>query len=257
MQKLTIDFLRTCVPALLFLCSFGVSAQQFSALLVIQAATFQHESTFVGIPALRQLAERHDFVLDVKQRSRPLNDTVLEKYDVVIFLNTTGDIFKDHEQAAFERYLQSGKGWVGIHAASDTEYGWPWYVEMVGHMFKIHPKVQTAMLDVHDNDFPGLTSWPKRLMWTDEYYEYLDGTPKEGCNYLLTVDESTYDISAQWGEKKAVGHGDFHPISWYRHYDGGRAWYTNLGHVPGVFTDDHFLTHLYGGIYWAATGKGK
>jgi type 1 glutamine amidotransferase len=93
------------------------------------------------------------------------------------------------------------------------------------------------------------------MMWTDEYYEYKDGKRKPNFNYLLTVDERTYDINAQWGpDNKAVGHGDFHPMSWYHEYDGGRAWYTNLGHVPAVFEDPNFLTHLYGGIYWAAKG---
>ncbi len=256
MRKLTATFLCTCALALF--CSLSLSAQQFRALLVVQTAGWQHESTFNAIPAMEKLAARHDFKLDLKQRAMPINDDMLKNYQVVIFINTTGDIFTDDEQAAFERYLQSGKGWVGVHAASDTEYDWKWYTDMVGHMFKIHPVVQTAMLDVHDNEFPGLTSWPKRLLWTDEYYEYKDGKRKDNFNYLLTVDESTYNINAQWGpDNKAVGHGDFHPVSWYHNYDGGRAWYTNLGHVPAVFEDPNFLTHLYGGIYWAATGKGK
>lgn len=254
MQKLSPNLLRTCALALM--CSCTLSAQQFKALLVVQTAGWQHESTFRAIPALEKMATRHDFQLDLKQRATPVNDDQLKQYDVVIFVNTTGDIFNDDEQAAMERYLQSGRGWVGVHAASDTEYDWKWYTDMVGHMFKIHPPVQTAMLDVHDNTFPGLEDWPKRKMWTDEYYEYLDGTKRPGLNYLITVDESTYDVNAQWGnDKKATGHGDFHPISWYHDYDGGRAWYTNLGHVPAVFEDPAFLQHLYGGLWWAAKGR--
>lgn len=254
MQKLTLNLLRTCALALM--CSFALSAQQFKALLVVQTAGWQHESTFNAIPALEQMAKRHDFKLDLKQRAKPVHDDMLKNYDVVIFVNTTGDIFNDEEQAAMERYIQSGKGWVGVHAASDTEYEWKWYTDMVGHMFKIHPHVQTAMLDVHDNTFPGLEGWPKRKMWTDEYYEFLDGTKRPGFNYLVTVDESTYDWKAQWGaDNIAKGHGDFHPMSWYHNYDGGRAWYTNFGHIPAVFEDPDFLQHLYGGIWWAAKGK--
>ena len=234
----------------------GLHAQQFSALLIVQTAGWQHESTFTAIPAVEALAKRHDFRLDLKQRAMPLTADQLKRYDVVIMINTTGDIFNDAEQKVFEEYIQSGKGWVGVHAASDTEYDWPWYTEMVGHMFHIHPHVQTAMLDVHDTTFPGLERWPKRVMWTDEFYEYIDGTRRPNFNYLITVDESTYDINAQWGpDKKAKGHGDFHPMSWYHNYDGGRAWYTNFGHVPAVFDDPAFLNHLYGGIYWAATGN--
>lgn len=254
MQHRSLNLLCTCVLALLF--TSALAAQQFRALLIVQTAGWQHESSFDAIPALQKLADRHSFRLDLKQKAIPLSDRMLENYDVVIMLNTTGDVFNDDEQAAMERFIQAGKGWVGVHAASDTEYDWKWYTDMVGHMFKIHPVVQTAMLDVHDNTFPGLNTWPKRMMWTDEYYEYKDGTKKDGFNYLLTVDEKTYDWHAKWGpDNEAKGHGDFHPMSWYHDYDGGRAWYTNLGHVPAVFSDVNFLNHLYGGIYWAAKGK--
>ena len=232
-----------------------LSAQQFSALLITETAGWQHESSFDAIPALFKLATRHDFKLELKQKAMRLNDQWLAKYDVIIMINTTGDIFNDAEQAAIEKFIQSGKGWVGVHAASDTEYDWKWYTEMVGHMFKIHPHVQTTMIDIHDNTFPGLSTWPKRRMWTDEWYEYIDGTRKENLNYLITVDESTYSTEAQWGDNKSRGHGDFHPIAWYHDYDGGRAWYTNFGHVPAVFGEKDFLDHLYGGIYWAAKGK--
>ena len=247
------NFLCTCVLALL--CFSTLSAQQFKALLVVQTAGWQHESTFSAIPAMEKMAARHDFKLDLKQRAMPVNEKMLANYDVVIFINTTGDIFSDAEQAAMEKFIQSGKGWVGVHAASDTEYDWKWYTDMVGHMFKIHPHVQTAMVDVHDNTFPGLEGWPKRKMWTDEFYEYLDGSKKDGFNYLVTVDENTYDTEAQWGDNKSRGHGDFHPMSWHHNYDGGRAFYTNFGHVPAVFEDPDFLQHLYGGIWWAAKGK--
>ena len=249
-----IPILCTCGLALLL--TSGLGAQQFKALLVVQTAGWQHESTFDAIPALRALAERHNFQLDLKQRAMPLTQEQLMGHDVLIMLNTTGDIFNDDEQALIETFIQSGKGWVGVHAAADTEYDWKWYTDMVGHLFYIHPPVKTAMLDVLDRSFPGLGAWPERKMWTDEYYEYTDGARKPDFNYLLTVDESTYDINANWGPGKvAKGHGDFHPISWYREYDGGRMFYTNLGHVPAVFRDADFLDHLYGGIYYAAKGK--
>ncbi|OAV44670.1 ThuA domain-containing protein [Lewinella sp. 4G2] len=252
MRFLTLPFL-TCLSVMLL--SGSLSAQQFKALLVVQTNGWQHESTFNAVPALEKLATRHDFQLTLKQKAMPITEDQLSGFDVLIMVNTTGDVFEDSEQAAIEKFIQSGKGWVGVHAAADTEYDWKWYTDMVGHMFYIHPHVQTAMLDVHDNDFPGLSGWPERKMWTDEYYEYLDGSKKPGFNYLLTVDESTYDINANWGPGKvAKGHGDFHPISWYREYDGGRSWYTNLGHVPAVFEDTDFLEHLYGGIFWAAKG---
>lgn len=239
----------------LLLATAALEAQQFKALLVTETAGWHHPSITAGIPALQALARRHEFQLDRQQQAIPLSDRVLENYDVVIFLSTTGDIFTDEEQAAFERFIQSGKGYVGIHAASDTEYEWPWYTRLVGHMFKIHPRNQTAMLEVVDRDFPGLERWPERMLWTDEWYTFQDATV-EGLNYILTVDESTYDAKVKWGENASEGMGDFHPLAWYHEYDGGRAFYTALGHMDDTYQDDFFLQHLYGGIYWAATGRG-
>lgn len=238
---------------LLLLCSCGL-AQQFSVLLVTETAGWHHPSIVAAVPAVQQLARRNSFRLDWQQEGQRITDERLAAFDVLLLINTTGDIFDAEEQGAVERFIQSGKGYVGVHAASDTEYGWPWYTEMLGHMFKIHPHEQTAMLDVHDNAFPGLTGWPSRLMWTDEYYEFHTGERRPGFNYLITVDESTYDTRAKWGDNVARGHGDFHPVSWYREYDGGRMFYTSLGHIPGVFSEPYFLDHLMGGLYYAARG---
>ncbi|MBB4079543.1 hypothetical protein GGR28_002168 [Lewinella aquimaris] len=247
----------TPLLSLLFcaLLSGGLSAQQFRALLITETAGWHHPSITAGIPALQALAKRHDFVLDRQQDAIPLSDKGLENYDVIIMLSTTGDIFTDEEQAAFERFIQSGKGYVGIHAASDTEYDWPWYTQLVGHMFHVHPQNQTAMFDVVDANFPGLERWPARLLWTDEIYDFSPATVDD-LNYLITVDEQTYDPQVDWGTKKSDGMGDFHPIAWYHDFDGGRAFYTALGHIDDTYKDDLFLQHIYGGIYWAATGKG-
>src|SRR5690606_34456664 len=153
------------------------------------------------------------------------SDEGLRNYDVIIFLNTTGDILNDNQQKAFEKFIQSGKGFVGIHSASDTEYEWEWYTKMVGRMFHIHPAIQTAKLKVEDSNFPGLERMPKERWWTDEWYEFGEEKTK-GLNYIISVDETTFDPKAQWGPKKGEGMGDFHPVAWYHHYDGGRAFYT-------------------------------
>ena len=243
---------------LLLFTALGTSAraQQFRALLITETAGWHHPSIVDGVQALKQMATRHEFALDRQQDAMPINDDVLKNYQVVIFLSTTGDIFNDDEQAAFERYIQGGGGYVGIHAASDTEYEWEWYTKLVGHMFYIHPSVQSAMLRTETRDFPGMEQWPDRLLFTDEWYEFLPGGG-EGLNYLITIDEKSYDFMANWGpDKVAKGMGERHPISWYHDYDGGRAFYTAMGHNPGAYEEDLFLKHLYGGIYWSATGRG-
>lgn len=243
------------VPMLL-LFSFTVMSQpkQFKALLVTTTRGWHHQALHYGVVALNSLAEKSEFDLTLLQDPNSITDKNLTQYHVIIFLHTTGDIFDSAQQRVMERFIRSGKGFVGIHSASDTEYNWEWYTQLVGRMFTIHPATQTAKLKVVDPQFPGLQGFADGRLWTDEWYEF---TPEKvkGLNYVLAVDETTYDVKAQWGEKKAVGMGAFHPIAWYHNFDGGRSFYTALGHVPANFSDASFLEHIYAGIRWAATGK--
>jgi hypothetical protein len=233
-------------------------AEQFKALLFSKTAGWHHESINAGVIAIRQLGQLHDFdVFWTEDAGRVFNDKELAKYKVVIFLCTTGDVLNPEQQAVFERYIKAGGGFVGIHSASDTEYDWPWYRKMVGYMFHIHPAVQTAAMKVLDYNFPGMDRYAKRFLATEEWYEF--GPPESTPNplrFLLAVDEKTYKPHAKWGPKEGKGMGDFHPVSWYQEYDGGRSFYTAMGHLPATYTDASFMHHVYGGIYWAATGNG-
>jgi hypothetical protein len=252
------NLVSTLAVLFLLLCAHqGMSQRggQFRALLFTKTAGFHHESIHEGVAAIRALADKHVFSVNWQENAGIFNDRALENFDVVIFLNTTGDVLNDEQQAAFEKFIQSGKGYVGIHSASDTEYEWEWYTKMVGHMFKIHPQIQTAKLKITNRNFPGLELMPDEFLWTDEWYEYQPATT-DGLNYIITIDESSYDPKVKWGDNVGEGMGELHPMAWYHEYDGGRAFYTGLGHVPAVYQDPMFLTHLYGGIYWAAKGKG-
>lgn len=243
--------------ALLSLASASTAlAEQFKVLLFSRTMGWHHDSINAGVTAIQNLGKLHDFdVFWTEDPNRVINDKELAKYKVVIFLLTTGDIFNAEQQAAFERYIKAGGGFVGIHSATDTEYEWEWYTKLVGYSFHIHPAVQTATLKVENADFPGMDRFAKRFLWTDEWYEF--GAPKsDKLKLLLTVDEGTYKPEANWGAKSGKGMGSPHPISWFQEYDGGRAFYTALGHIPASYNDANFLHHIYGGIYWAATGKG-
>ena len=215
-----------CVSLFFF---FTISAQkQFKALLVTTTKGWHHESLHYGVVAIKELAVRNFFEVVLFEDPNSFNDKFLEQFQVVIFLNTTGDIFDSTQQKVMERFIQSGKGFVGIHSASDTEYDWDWYTKLVGRMFHIHPTIQTAKLKIFDDKFPGLQGFS---------------------------DGSTYNPKADWGAKKGQGMGQMHPVAWYHMYDGGRSFYTALGHMPTDFSDPAFLNHLYAGIFWAATGK--
>jgi len=254
------------LASFLFQSATLTAQKQFKALLITETAGWHHESIPNGITAIENLADRHNFDLKLQQEAIPITDEGLKDIDVVIFLSTTADIFDENEQQAFGRFIRSGKGYVGIHAAADTEYDWAWYTQLVGRMFHIHPAQQTAVLTIENHNFPGLEHFPDRLLWTDEWYEFgEEKTP--GLKYLVAVDENTYDPVVTWKgrdrdsngntiDRVGKGMGDFHPISWYHEFDGGRAFYTALGHIKKVYENQWFLDHLYGGIYYAATGKG-
>jgi type 1 glutamine amidotransferase len=248
---------RLFIAILVAQACIGLAAnaqKQFKALIVTTTNGWHHESLHAGVIALKDLATRNSFDAVLFEDPNSFNDKFLEQFQVVIFLNTTGDIFKPEQQKALEKFIQSGKGFVGIHSASDTEYDWEWYTKLVGRMFHIHPAVQTAKMQVLDSKFPGLQGFENGRLWTDEWYEF-SANKTTGLHDVLAVDESTYSPKADWGAKKGQGMGKVHPISWYHDFEGGRSFYTALGHLPTNFSNDAFLNHLYAGILWAATGK--
>jgi type 1 glutamine amidotransferase len=244
--------LALCLVALLPLAR----AEQFKVLVFSKTGGWHHESIPAGVEAIRKLGALHDFgVMWTEDAGRVMNDRELAKYKAVVFLLTTGDLLNDEQKAAFQRYIRTGGGFVGVHSAEDTEKGWAWYMKLVGRMFKAHPATQTATLVVNDRNFPGMDRFPKRFLFTEEWHEFGPALT-DGLKVLLSVDERTYDASTNWGGVKGQGMGADHPISWYQHYDGGRSFYTGIGHLSATYSDDRFLHHLFGGIYWAATGKG-
>lgn len=248
--------MKTLLAAVLALTSTCIQAAQFNVLVFSKTGGWHHDSIPAGVDAIKDLGKLHDFtVFWTEDPNRVFNDKELGKYQAVVFLLTTGDILNVDQKAAFEHYIKAGGGYVGVHSASDTEYGWPWYTRLVGHMFYVHPTIQTAVLKVEDRQFPGMERWAPRNLWTEEWYEFMPAASNK-LKYLLTVDESTYKPETKWPGKEGKGMGKFHPISWYQNYDGGRSFYTALGHLPATYSDPLFRHHLFGGIYWAATGRG-
>ncbi len=236
-------------------CLISVAqSKQFKALLVTTTKGWHHESVHSGVLAIQQLGVKNFFDVVLLEDPQGFTDKYLEQFKAVIFLNTTGDILDSAQQKVMERFIQSGKGFVGIHSASDTEYEWDWYTKLVGRMFHIHPAIQTAKVNVVDPTFPGLQGFISNKLWTDEWYEF--GPEKiTDLHYVLSIDETSYNPAVEWGNKKGAGMGKLHPVAWYHNYDGGRSFYTALGHMPSVYSDPIFLSHLYAGIFWAATGK--
>ena len=163
---------------------------------------------------------------------------------MVAFVLTTGDVLDDAGQAAFQRYLRSGRGFVGVHSAADTEHDWPWYGRLVGAYFKSHPAIQPATVVVADPRHLSTAGLPRRWTRLDEWYNFA-ANPRPAVRVLATLDEATY--SAGDGAM-----GPDHPIAWAHELDGGRAWYTGGGHTEESYSEPLFRSHLLGGIRYAA-----
>src|SRR5690554_4193935 len=195
MKKLSL--LALCLTALF---SFSVQVQadpgQFNVLLYTKMEGFHHKAVNEGVQAMRQMAQKHHFNIDWHEDANMFSDERLARYDAIVFLMTTGDVLNEDQRAAMKRFIQSGNGFVGIHSASDTLYGWEWYTKLVGRMFRIHPVIQTAELQVVDRAFPKVERMPERFLWTDEYYDF-GPELTDNLNYILIIDESTYEPAAK------------------------------------------------------------
>lgn len=235
----------------LLIFGFTMQAAQFKVLLFTETEGYHHQSIAQGVQAMRRLAVKHNFDLTWTENSAIFTEAKLNEYDVVVFLNNDGDVLNSKEQEGLKKYYRSGKGFVGIHGAAATELNWPWFGKLIGRQFTIHPEIQTAEINIIDKNFPATYHLPEKMIWTDEWYEF-GPELTDNLNYLITVDEKTYNPKADWEDKKGAGMEDFHPIAWYQNFDGGRSFYTGLGHIGESFSDPKFLQHIYGGIYWAA-----
>lgn len=217
----------------------------YKVLIYSATAGFRHDSITNGITTIQALGVTNNFTADATEDSNQFTDAILAQYKAVIFLNTTGDVLNTNQQAALQRYIEAGNGWVGIHSAADTFHNWAWYGGLVGSYFADHPAVQQATIKVADRVDPSTSMLPKRWVRTDEWYSYTTN-PRGTVHVLATLDETTYTGGTN---------GFDHPIAWSQNYDGGRSWYTGGGHTPESYAEPLFQAHLLGGIQFAAGVK--
>lgn len=201
---------------------------------------FRHGSIGAGKVALIKLGAENGFAVDTTENAVFFTEKNLRRYTAVVFLNTTGDILNEGQQEAFEHYIQAGGGYVGIHAATDTEYDWQWYTRLAGAQFASHPgnpNVQEGSTIVVDDDHSSMTDFPKNWKIKDEFYDFKNFNKQ--VHVLVKIDEKSYRDGKM---------GDNHPMAWYHEFDGGKAFYTNFGHENATFSNPVFLKHLMGGL---------
>lgn len=206
-------------------------------LVMSRTAGYRHDSIAAGIEAITAVCRCEGLGVVATEDASVFSRAGLEPYAVVVFLNTTGDILDESQQAALESFVRGGGGFVGIHAAADTEYDWPWYGKLVGARFAGHGPVEPGTVRVVDGSHPSMRHLPDRWARDDEWYAFRDVRP--GLRVLARLELE----------------GDQRPIAWCHDFDAGRAWYTAGGHTIGSYTEPLFVEHLAGGIVWAAGRK--
>jgi cytochrome c len=214
----------------------------YRALVFTKTAGFRHDSITGAVAALQALASERGIEVTHTEDAAAFTDPGLSGYQVVVFLLTTGDVLSPAEESGLQAYVRQGGGFVGIHSASDTEHGWPWYGDLVGAFFVSHSTIQPGMVRVADRRHASTRDLPSVLTRTDEWYDF-DRNPRDVVHVLASVSERSY----QGGRM-----GSDHPVSWCHRFQGGRSWYTAMGHTEGTYAEAAFLDHLAGGLDWAA-----
>ena len=220
----------------------------FRVLVFSKTTGFRHDSIPDGVAAIQKLGQEHGFAVDATEDATRFNDADLAKYRTVVFVSTTGDpLDQQSEKDAFQRYIERGGGYVGIHAAADSGYTWAWYGGLVGAYFNDHPSIQQATVNVVGQGTAATRGLPNRWIRTDEWYNYRSN-PRSDVRVLATLDERTYNPVGYNGGSM----GEDHPIAWCHPYDGGRSFYTGMGHTKESYSDPLFLSHILGGIRMTA-----
>jgi len=229
----------------LILVPFTFSQDKPQVLVFAKTQGFYHTSIPAGIKCIVDACAKDGIKVDTTRDSQVFSTDNLKKYKAVIFLNTTGDVLDNNQQEALTSYIRSGGGFVGVHAATDTEYDWPWYNKLAGAYFLSHPpEQQKATIRVTDKNHPATSMLPDEWVRTDEWYNFKDLNPE--VKVLAYLDESTY---------KGGENGEKHPFIWYHEFEGGRAFYTGVGHRDDNYMEPLVQQHLLGAIKWAGKIK--
>ena len=213
----------------------------FSVLVISETKGWVHDSIESGIDLIENIGDKNNFNVYHSYNSKVITSENLKEFNSIIFLNTTGDILSKNEQNVMEQFIKNGKGYVGVHSASDTEYEWQWYGDLVGAYFRNHSDVVDGKIFTVDNAHKITEHLNPEWNIEDEWYNF--DYISDNINVLLKLDETSYE----GGE-----HPDYHPITWYHEYDGGRSFYTALGHTKEVFKDERFIKLLEKGILYAS-----
>lgn len=211
---------------------------------------YVHDNIPSAVACIQRLGKQHGFAVDVSDKPEDFNDDNLKKYRALIFTSTNNEVFNTESQkVALMRYIQAGGGFVGIHSVTGTERKWPWFIRLVGGTFVRHARHQPFQEIVIDTQNESTAALPRHWKVNDECYYTKDINPDL---HVLTV----HDLSTVDDKGKPVTYGNVFPSTWCHEFDGGREWYTALGHDGKIYSDPVFEQFIWGGIEWVI-GKNK
>lgn len=238
---------RPAVALSLLILSAATAAQPPRVLVFTRTEGFRHDSIDAGVAMLRAIGTANGWTVDATDQLDAFTPAGLADVRAVVWLNTTGDVLDAAQQQVFADWVESGGGYLGVHAAADCEYGWAWYGALLGNgaWFESHPAPQPATVHRETAAHPSTAHLPASFSMHDEWYNFR-GNPRDAATVLLRLDESSY----------SPGHGAMvdHPISWQRTQGRGRVWYTGMGHAIGTYADTRFIGHVEGGLEWILAG---
>ncbi len=239
----------------LFTIALGCQAQNdepefknpLNIVVFTKTVGYRHESISAGLKMLYDQSKNQNWVITATENSEMFNDNFLSAFDVAVFLNPTGDVLNDEQQKAFETWMNSGKGFVGIHAAADCEYDWDYYDKLLGAHFKTHPAQQDATLNIENTDHPAMKPFKgmKTYSTYDEWYTFKEN-PRANVHVLASIDES----SIKKFDNDNFRMGD-HPLIWWQEKNGIRSFYSGFGHTNEAYQNKLIIEHFVNAINWA------
>jgi type 1 glutamine amidotransferase len=212
-----------------------------------------HENIPYSVEAIQQLGEENGFEVVASEDPALFTDENLKQFDALIFSNTNNEAFdNDNQRQAFKRYIQNGGGFAAVHSASGSERDWPWFSKLVGGNFERHAPRQDFTVDIVDRAHPSTSHLTDRWDIEDDECYYLKEL-NPSLRVLLAADMTTVSDDRKH-EFPGTNFGEAFPLAWYQEFDGGRQWYTSLGHRPEQYSDPAFIRHILGGIQWVVNG---
>ncbi|TDC47939.1 DUF1929 domain-containing protein [Jiangella ureilytica] len=216
-----------------------------------------HASHVQARQAVRELAAelgtQYGQTVEITETDQPtvFTEEGLAGFDTLVFAQTGGILFNDAQRTALKEYIQGGGGWMGIHYA-----GWsagtvsehdvnPWYLGLLGAVSEGHPEnpaIRSATVRVSEPGHPLAAGLPDSFVRSDEWYDW-NVNPAQNVRTILEVDETTYT---------GGHHGSKHPVTWCQEYDGGRSWYTAMGHDGPYFAEPVMRTQIRNGLAYTA-----